>query len=331
MLDPLSAFLQSSPLVDGVYQLSAPRPFQHDESLYDAHRTADQNTTDFYRTQGATLLTFFRANGLLPDAPILEIGCGSGAMSVALATQPGAPPLLFTDPSPAFCRITREKIARHQPQAHQIRIGMLRAEDLNLLPAASVGLIFLRSVLHHILDVDGFLARAAHALLPGGMLVCEEPYYDGYQMMGFLAQFIPSALAAAGDSCSESEHQLVDTFIATMQYYARRDLDKSEAEDKHLFRPDELFVSGRAAGLHLIHYPNWHVAQPAEVNLTKRIGYFQWFFDMYLRRCMNWPPEFADRVAKVTAPYFAYFGPLESRDHTVPHCFGTFVFTKPAA
>lgn len=65
--------------------------------------------------------------------------------------------------------------------------------------------------------------------------------------MGFLAQFIPDALRAAGDSCSDKERQLVDYFVATMQYYARRDLDKSEAEDKHLFRPDELFVSGRSS------------------------------------------------------------------------------------
>jgi SAM-dependent methyltransferase len=237
---------------------------------------------------------------------------------VPLALQPAVGHLLVTDPSPAFCRITQKKLNGQDSLATRVDIALLNAEDIERIPAGSVQLIFLRSVLHHILNVEEFLARCAKVLPPGGLLICEEPYYDGYLMMGFLAQFIPSAIAAAGDACSPAELELVDYFIATMQFYGRRDLDKTEAEDKHLFRPDELFVSGRAAGLDLVHYPNWHID-------------FRRFLDAYLRRCMNWPPEFCDRVYAATAKYFLFFEPIESTENTVPYCFGTFVFTRRGA
>ena len=325
MTESLADFLSRSPALDGVYQLSAPRSFQHDEVQYDQLR---QRTTAFHREQGANLFAFFRRHGLAPGATILEIGCGSGVMSVSLATQPDTGHLLFTDPSPAFCRITQKNLAHHGTLASRVDCGILRAEEVDLIPPSSVELIFLRSVLHHILDVDDFLARSARVLPPGGLLVCEEPYYDGYLMMGFLGQFIADALAATGDPCTSEERQLIDYFIATMQYYGRRDLDKSEAEDKHLFRPDELFASGAAVNLDLVHYPNWHITLSNETNQSNRIGYFQQFFVSYLRNCMSWPPLFVDRVASATAKYFRFFDPFESRDNTVPYCFGTFVFTK---
>jgi len=328
MTESLADFLSRTPQDDGVYQLSAPRPFQHDEAQYELNRPAARKTTEFHREQGANLFALFRRHGLPPNAPILEIGCGSGAMSTSLATQPGAGHLLFTDPSPAFCRITQGNLEQHGSFDARVDFGILRAEDVDILPPGSVHLIFLRSVLHHILDVDDFLLRCSRVLPPGGLLVCEEPYYEGYMMMGFLGQFIADALASAGDQCTPEELHHIDYFIATMQYYARRDLDKSEAEDKHLFQPDQLFVSGRAVGLDLTHYPNWHVTVSEEKNLANRIGYFQKFFDSYLRNCMHWPPDLVDRVAVATGRYFRFFDPLESPDNTVPYCFGTFVFTK---
>lgn len=200
------------------------------------------------------------------------------------------------------------------------------AEDV--APPGTVPLIFLRSVLHHIADVDTFIAKCASILPKGGLLICEEPYYDGYVMMGFLAQFIPEALAAAGQSCTPEDQAHIDNFIATMQFYARRDLDKSAAEDKHLFRPDELSVSARQVGMDLDHYPNWHVTLADTENRANRPNYFENFFSFYIRKCMGWPPSLVDRVVPATRKYFRFFTPLETETNTVPYCFGTFVFTK---
>ena len=324
----LLEFLSQTPVLDGVYRLSPPRAFAHDEEQYDQHRPPEKCTAEFIREEGATLFAFFERHGLARGAPIVEIGCGSGAMSVSMASHPDAGHLLITDPSLAFCRITQRKLAQVDIQAARVDCAALRAEDVDILPPGSVSLIFLRSVLHHILDIEGFLARCAKVLPVGGLLICEEPYYEGYLLMGFLAQVIPDALAAAGTPCTPEERERIENFVATMQYYSRRDLDKSDAEDKHLFRPDELRAMGYATGMDLTHYPNWHIALSAAKNEERRLHYFERFFADYLRLCMNWPAEFVERVVAVSGKYFRFFDPVEAGGNTVPHCFGTFVFTR---
>ena len=191
-----------------------------------------------------------------------------------------------------------------------------------------MSLILLRSVLHHIADVDGFLRSCAAVLPAGGLLVCEAPYYDGYIVMGLLGQFIEDALAVTGYTCTPKEQQDLKHFVNTMQFYGRRDVDKSKDEDKHPFRPDELMVTGREMGLELSHYPNWRMTLSPEENVRNRIGYFQQVFSDHIRFCMGWTSEFSDRVAAAMRKYFRFFEPLETAGNTTPSCFGTFVFTK---
>ena len=308
------------------YRLHVPSSTTRGE--YDQHRPVEQHHPDFIRQEGANLLAFFHAWGHPKGATILEISCGSGFMTASLASQPSVGHLLATDASSAFCQIVQRKLATYPPEAARVDIAVMTAEDVKCIPPGAISLIFLRSVLHHISDVDTFLADCAAVLPKGGMLICEEPYAEGYIMMGFLAQFIPDALSSAGETCSPEDRAYIDNFVATMQFYARRDLDKSAAEDKHLFRPDELAVSARKAGMNFDHHPNWHIAISPETNVANRIGYFEKFFGFYIRNCMGWPADLVGRVIPATRKYFGYFGPLESVDNTTPYCFGTFVFTK---
>ncbi|MBI2684768.1 MAG: class I SAM-dependent methyltransferase [Acidobacteria bacterium] len=328
MFDLLSRYLEGLPVHDGIYRISAPRPFQQDEALYDSQHRPPSDSAEFYRARGETLFAFFKRHGFRAGAPLLEVGCGTGTMSMSLASHPGFGHLLFTDPSPAFCRLAKARIGAQSVAAARVDFAMLSAEDIDLLPNGSVEAVFLRSVLHHIPDIDDFIARCARLLPPGGILVCEEPYYEGYLMMGFLGQFVAVALAESGYTCTPAEMEHLNLFVATMQYYSRRNVDKSTAEDKHLFRPDELQVTGRAEGLDLVHYPNWHVTVPADQNIAGRTGYFRTFFGTYVRHCMSWPEDFANRATAAMAKYFDYFTPIESPGNTVPYCFGTFVFTK---
>jgi len=113
-----------------------------------------------------------------------------------------------------------------------------------------------------------------------------------------------------------------------MQFYCRRDIDKSAAEDKHLFRPDDLMVSGRTVDLELSHFPNWRFTASREQNEHGYASHFYRFFAAYIEYCMSWPPEFSRRVADASRKYFEFFAPLETGGHTNPHCFGTFVFRK---
>lgn len=324
----LHEFLLSRPVVNGAYEISAPRAYLHDETDYDRQYGLEQFPLDELTREAGYVMDMCRKHGLPAGAPVLEIGCGTGRISVGLALQPEMGQLLITDPSPQFCGIVQRKLSGLAVRAERVDFGILQAEDVGLLPAGSVSLILLRSVLHHITDVDGFLRACASVLPPGGLLVCEEPYYDGYMMMGFLGQFIEDALASGGYVCSAEEKRLIEHFVSTMQFYSRRDVDKSQAEDKHLFRPDELMASGREIGLALTHYPNWRMTMSPEGNEQARAGYFQRFFADYIHYCMDWPLEFSQRAAAATRKYFQFFEPLEKGGNTTPSCFGTFVFVK---
>jgi hypothetical protein len=147
-------------------------------------------------------------------------------------------------------------------------------------------------------------------------------------MMGFLGQFIEDALAGTGYASTTEDKNRIQNFVATMQFYSRRDVDKSQAEDKHLFRPDELMVTGREMNLELTHYPNWRMTMSPEGNVGARSGYFQRYFAEYIRYCMDWPEDFSRKAADATRKYFRFFDPLELGGNTTPACFGTFVFTK---
>jgi 2-polyprenyl-3-methyl-5-hydroxy-6-metoxy-1,4-benzoquinol methylase len=204
----------------------------------------------------------------------------------------------------------------------------MQAEDVDLLPAGSVGAIVLRSVLHHVLDVDAFLRDCARVLPAGGVLVCEEPCYEGYMLMGVLGQFIPLALERAGHPVSDEDRRHVSTLVATMQFYCRRDIDKSASEDKHLFRPDELTLTARTVGLELTHRPNWRLTATQEQNLDGRIGHFRRFMIDYLRYCMSWPADLAARTDEALREFLAFFDPIESREMAGAQCFGTFIFRR---
>jgi len=324
----LREYLDSVPEADGIRQISVSRSYHHDEGGYDGQYGIESFPVNELIVEAKNVMDFCRRHGYVDGSPILEIGCGTGRISVGLALQPAMEHLLITDPSPAFCRITQKKLAAAALPPGIVDLAVLRAEDIGLLPAGSVSLILLRSVLHHIADVEAFLQGCAGLLPPGGLLVCEEPYYEGYLLMGFVAQFIEGALANTGYACTPEERGHLAMFRDTMQFYCRRDLDKSRDEDKHLFRPDELIIAGQAIGLECKHYPNSQLTYSPAQNDHCRRNYFHTFFSSYVRYCMNWPPDFSSRVMNAIGPHFDYFTPIEAAANTVPWCFGSFVFTK---
>lgn len=326
----LASFLEGLPSEGGIKRISPDRAYAHAEEDYDRQYDFEADEAISAEREAGALVDFLLHHGFPQGGSLLEIGCGTGRVFTRLARRGELGHLLITDPSPAFCRIVQRKLKGVTPLGGRVDLAVMLAEDAALLPPGSVSAILLRSVLHHIADVEGFLAGCAAILPPGGILVCEEPYYEGYLMMGFAGQFIEGALRFRGYECSTDERQLVAHFVSTMQFYCRRDLDKSQDEDKHLFRPDELMAAGDKLGLKLSHFPNWRITSSEQENRSAWPGYFHRFFRDYVRFCMDWPTEFAVRAAEAMAPYFRFFEPLESGGHSAPQCFGTFVFKKRA-
>ena len=65
--------------------------------------------------------------------------------------------MILTDTSPAFLEITRKKIRRANVPLDKTAFAVLSGDDLNLLPQEAFSLVGLRSVLHHVIDVDRFV------------------------------------------------------------------------------------------------------------------------------------------------------------------------------
>lgn len=278
---PFLDWLAAQRTQDGVLLLGDARPFFHDESAYTAHHGDDPAPFD----AGQGLAALLRATGADMSAPALEIGCGFGYLSLGLAKENPFPLLLLTDTSPGFLRILGDRLHAHgvawradgnaaatpgmpisgmvgsgTPGPGTVRLGILSGDAMQEIPDASLSCIAMRATLHHVADVDAFLAQAARVLRPGGHLVFEEPCREALLMMGVLVAQMPELAAARGVEVTPRQLELVDLFRRMVEFYCRQDIDKSTAEDKHLFHPVEIAARCRAHGFDTAVYANTTLA-----------------------------------------------------------------------
>jgi SAM-dependent methyltransferase len=116
------------------------------------------------------------AAGIPPSSTVLEMGCGTGWLSVLLA-QMGAGPVVGIDGSP-------EQVERAQAHAraagmeHRTRFELAGSDGIpDLARGSSFGAVIMHGFLHHLStqEIREALAFAARALDPGRALVVLEP------------------------------------------------------------------------------------------------------------------------------------------------------------
>jgi ubiquinone/menaquinone biosynthesis C-methylase UbiE len=319
-LAPLPPWLSELPQEDGFYHISTPRRFAHDESKYDEQYNNRPNLT-----VGKGVLA--AAAGGDTSAPALEVGCGTGLVSLGLVAGSPYPLTILTDPSPAFLGITRRKLEGANIALDRAAFAVLTGEELDRLPEAGLSLIVLRSTLHHVLHVGEFIAAAARALRPGGVLTFQEPCMEGYLLMGALVRFLPVLAERAGAPLTGTQLSWVQGFADTMKFYARRDLDKSSAEDKHLFRVDELMKLGEGGGLSVTFLPNTTYDALSENAANPGRDTFAHFFRQYARYCMSWDDALMERFDTLLAPHAQYLDEA-SAGASGPYLHGVFVCRK---
>jgi ubiquinone/menaquinone biosynthesis C-methylase UbiE len=326
-MNTLNELLQKFPQRDGIFAISEPRFFQHPEENYDAQYGNDAVNLESHRDEGNALIDLCEQSGADLSLPVLEIGCGTGRLSLSLALPGRLPEILMTDPSPAFCGITARKFSRITTPGTETKIAILMAEDLRKLPQNTFSLIVLRSVLHHILDIRRFFFACADLLAPGGILLCEEPFYDGYVVMGAMTQFMPDILKGQGVVLTEKQLTTINALTDTMRFYARRDLDKSECEDKHLFRVDELMRICQKCGLRFEIFPNRVFANIEHRHEPLPEQYFERFYFDYLKYAMAWDQELISLFERHCKKYFEFFNVL-STGGAMPYTYGAFLCQK---
>jgi SAM-dependent methyltransferase len=326
-MNTLNDFLHAHCQRDGVFLISQPRSFAHSEEAYDAQYGIEKLELQSYCEVGASLMDLCGQFGHDRSKPALEIGCGTGRLSLSLALSGGLSEILITDPSPAFCSITARKIEALPQPIPQVHLAILNADDISRLPKATFSLIVMRSVLHHILDIDRFFADCADSLSGGGILLFEEPCYEGYILMGAITQCMPEILKGNGIALSEKQLADIQLFVETMRFYARRDVDKSAAEDKHLFRTDELMRICERCGMRLEMFPNRVFDNIRHRTKSLPEEYFENFYYDYLKYALAWDRDLIALFQRYAKRYLEYFSVL-SANGAAPYTHSTFLCQK---
>ena len=154
----------------------------------------------------------------------------------------------------------------------------------------------------------------------------------GHIAGGLLVQHLPE-----GEEGRDRLHTRLDApdwehvraLAETIKAYHRRDLDKSTWEDKHVFRPDEMIVWGRDAGLTTHFLPNTtfehyaHTSSPPVGTID-----FEKFVREYLQYCMGYGAASADQITKSVQPLCRYVMEACSGMQE-PYLLGTFVMQRP--
>jgi ubiquinone/menaquinone biosynthesis C-methylase UbiE len=328
--DSIEQILKHFPQQNGILCVSDARFFQHEEEDYDTQYQIDGTNTSI----GSGVVRLLKAFNCDLNGLAVEVGCGTGIVSRGLLVGEHFGLTVISDPSPKFVEITQRRLKDIPELDQKARFAILMADDIGRFPANSLSAIIMRSVLHHILDVQAFLSEASKVLAPGGILVVEEPCSEGFILMGTIAQFIPKVLENHGQQLTPLQKQQVQTFVDTMKFYVNRKADKSQCEDKHVFRVDQLIKDAEQVGLKTEFFPNVDFAyfnnEQAKFSASEVAGLpvsFSQFFYTYLKYCMSFDQGLLDMISKHFLSYCTYIDEIATNGNP-PYSSGTFLLQK---
>jgi ubiquinone/menaquinone biosynthesis C-methylase UbiE len=197
---------------------------------------------------GTAWQTVFANAGIDPAGKIvLEVGAGTGALTVALLRNSTLAHIYATDISSQFLVKTIERAGDDR------RVTAVRC-DCNALPVRddSCDLIVGRSILHHLLDYEQVLAQCARILRPGGKAVFFEPMLEGKLVVAMYCATILQLAERDGDTdLTFEDRQRIEKMvrhITKASWYPQTRDQLAKLEDKFIFTLSGMRTSGLTAG-----------------------------------------------------------------------------------
>ena len=176
----------------------------HEHQRFDDEAATWDDDPGHEKRQVAVARAIEEAVNLSPRMSALDVGGGTGRLSILLADRVGS--VVVTDPSAGMVQVARERI---EAAGLSDRLRAVQADlTIDRLDAA-YDVVWSSMALHHVQDLDGLLRSVAGLLVDGGRLAIadldEDPDgafhtdkvdFDGHH--GFDRQRLAEQLARAG-------------------------------------------------------------------------------------------------------------------------------------
>ena len=168
----------------------------------------------------------------------LEIGAGTGNLTLGLAQKAEFSELWITDLSPRFLERLVDRIGR-TGSIERIKPCLLDANALPFLDS-SFDVIVGHSVLHHLLDFETTLRETYRCLRPGGAAMFGDPMMDSHAIVCMIArQILTLAEDGVGPPVSDGTRQVLEVIAERggLKSANLRDRDARVLahEDKYVF------------------------------------------------------------------------------------------------
>ncbi len=176
----------------------------HEHKRFDDEAATWDDDPGHEKRQVAVAQAIKEAVRLNPRMKALDVGAGTGRLSILLADQVGS--VVATDPSAGMVQVARERI---EAAGLSDRLRAVQADLTTDQLDGTFDVVWSSMALHHVRDLDGLLRSVAGLLVDGGRLFIadldEDPDgafhadkvdFDGHH--GFQRQRLTEQLASAG-------------------------------------------------------------------------------------------------------------------------------------
>ncbi len=191
----------------------------------------------------------------LRDAAILEVGCGMGDLTFALATSGrlSSCDIYAFDHSVESLRVAHQSIKPRNGNRLYLSSQDAAAPGYS---DGSFDFVIGSAVLHHILDYPQFLASTYRILKPGGRAIFSEPFADGYIWPCAIVLMACRALKIEPAQAGGLAAFILENTSFRLQNASNLPALDS-LTDKHYFRNDSLSTLARELGFAKVTFHNY--------------------------------------------------------------------------